>query len=296
MTRQSMRPRYVRGWLLGVGALAVVTASAYYATLLMPTVEWVDNGEGGIASDDPAPLLFAVAAIVGGFFIAFGWRNLRHFGVYLPVTLAAGAAFGGWYHSIEVFDVPATGLIAWLILSGLFAVGGLAATVVSGWRLGRMYGLPHRLRPGKELARARAHHWEPADGGRATVAFHDRNGVRHDVETPLPRHLEFRPLIAIHDPDRPADPDRLRLGTVVVADEHRFDQWRDLKDELPADDDNELWRDLHDSDPGVDLDYRLNRLVERRADGELTAEEFTAAKWRALTDHVTRHDEDSLTP
>ncbi|MYQ82046.1 hypothetical protein GTW64_33615 [Streptomyces sp. SID4923] len=259
----------------------------YYGTLLMPTIEWTRNADGGWSSDDGALLLLPLAVIAGGLFTYLAWNALRRTAVYATVACGATGATWGWYGSAGDYDIPLPEVAGAVLVAGVVAVGAL----VLGWwsliDLRLFYGYPRRGRD-REVAVARGYGWErgPDGGGTAVIAFRDRIGTRHDVSAPLPYELRYRPLVAVYDPGTPDDPARLRAGALFVPDERRFEVWRQLKIEFPAPGDDELWEDLHSRDPGIDLAARLRRLSERRRSGDLTAEEFQAGKWRALEEHI----------
>lgn len=291
------RRHIVRSCVTALLALVVVWLCCYHGTLQMPTIEWTRDSDGGWSSDDGALLLLPLAAIVGGFFMAFAWEALRRTAVYATAVVAATGAGLGCFRTISEHGTQLSEVVGGIVVAGVFAVGGLVLGWFSLVDLWRFYGYPRRGRD-RQVATARGYGWEsgPTGQGTALIAFRDRNGTRHDVPAPLAYELRYRPLVAIHDPNDPSDPARFRIGALFVPAEQHLEVWEQLKDELPAPGDDQLWEDIYTRDPGVDLAARLRRVSERRRRGDITAEEFEAAKWQALEQHMARQDSSDTAP
>ncbi|CAM3156701.1 hypothetical protein [Stackebrandtia soli] len=281
------RPRLALWTTVGVSLMCLLWMSCYHAAYQESSITWSSNEDGwGGSTDDWQSLLWPAAAVVAVAFVWITWDAIRHSAHYLWIGVAATAAGLGWYHSIDAYQVPVEDVVVWIIAMAATMVISAALLVDSVMTLWRRYGFPHRAHPGLLIAVARPHNWTDDGGQAAMIAFQDHTGVRHDLRSPLDHELRHRPLLAIYDPNDPSDPDKLHIGVPYVPEDQRSGLWESLKRELPAPGDESLWEDAYSRDPGVSLMWALDRVVDRRRDNELTAEEFEAEKWRALERYV----------
>ncbi|MEW2529478.1 hypothetical protein [Streptomyces sp. NPDC047071] len=198
--------------------------STYDAT----SAGWSCYDDVGCGSDQlvaVAPELGIGADVLLGFVAA---RFLHRATVGAVIALSALAAAVGWYDALAdgrvAYDtvtdymllapVGRHSVAAWLtFLWSVAAVGGLLAAWGAAVSLRRTAAL-RRVRAGFATAEARLEGWRPVRGrrGEVTVVFHDRRGARHAVPVVVDRVALDRPVLAVYDTERPADPERTRVA------------------------------------------------------------------------------------
>lgn len=284
------RPRFIGRVAVDAALLFLLGTCAFFGTRELPLIHW-QGGDGSYSTNDWQVLLLPAAAVIGLVFAIRTADALFATSPYLAVSVAACCAGLGWYASIWHHGVSAEAVRGWICLMGTVALGGTALLVRSLKRLAHHYGYPYRLWPSHVTAIARPHNGEPVDSENVTVlvAFHDEHGRRHDVLATIGHAYRHHPLFAIYDPTTPNDPTTLHIGIPYAPPPDRRTVWKDLKRELPAPGDDTLWEDLHHRDPGVGLMTHLDQIAAERQRGELTAEQFSTAKWRALETFVDGH-------
>ncbi|QDQ15391.1 hypothetical protein [Streptomyces spectabilis] len=189
---------------------------------------WSCYDDVGCGSDQLvalAPELGIGAAVLLGFLAA---RFLHRATVGVVIALSALAAVAGWYDAMDdgrvsydtvtdfmlLAPVGRYSVAAWLAFSwSVAAVGGLAAAwgaVVSLRRTAALRRVSSRF----TTAEAQLEGWRPLRGrrGEVTVVFHDRLGARHAVPVVVDRAALDRPVLAVYDPEHPADPGRTRVA------------------------------------------------------------------------------------
>ncbi|MFD9884595.1 hypothetical protein ACFWZT_24370 [Streptomyces alboflavus] len=172
-----------------------------------------------------APELGIASAALLGFVAA---RFLHRATVGAVIALSAAGAAAGWYDAVSdgrvdygtvtdfMLVVPAGRhtVAGWLtFLWSVAAAGGLVAVWGGAVSLRRTAAL-RRLRADFSTAAARLEGWRPVRGrrGEVTVVFHDVQGARHAVPVVVDRTALNRPVLAVYDRSRPADPRRTRVA------------------------------------------------------------------------------------
>ncbi|MFD0559907.1 hypothetical protein FB566_0559 [Stackebrandtia endophytica] len=279
--------RRVSGTILGIAILALLWITCYFAARYQAQISWQPDDSGGYASDDWRLLLFPAGVLIGIGFIVFAWDLLFRCGTYLVVVVAATAILIGCLKSAGNGE-PSGDLVAWTATAAGFVVVGMTLLVHSLIRLRRHYGLGYRFQPGVATALGRPHSWQATNDGSgiSMIAFRDHASDRHDVPAELSHPYRHRPVLAVYDPQRPEEPSAFHIGVPYSPLPARAEVWDDLKTDLPADGDDDLWEDRYRFDIGVGLISKLDRLVARRRRSEITADEFEKARWRALEEHV----------
>lgn len=199
----------------------------HLSTYDVSTVVWACDHEG-CGSDQFAALApelgIASAALLG--FVAA--RFLHRATVGAVISLSALGAAAGWYDAVSdgrvaygtvtdfMLVVPAGRhtVSGWLtFLWAVAAAGGLVAVWGGAVSLRRTAAL-RRLRADFATAEARLQGWRPVRGrrGEVTVVFHDARGARHSVPVVVDRAALDRPVLAVYDRTRPADPRRTRVA------------------------------------------------------------------------------------
>ncbi|WP_158857849.1 hypothetical protein [Streptomyces sp. NRRL B-1347] len=189
---------------------------------------WSCYDDVGCGSDQLvalAPEIGIGAAVLLGFVAA---RFLHRATVGAVIALSALAAVAGWYDAMAdgrvsydtvtdfmlLAPVGRYSVTAWLVFSwSVAAVGGLVAVWGAVVSLRRTAAL-RRVRTGFVTAEAHVEGWRPLRGrrGEVTVVFHDQQGTRHAVPVVVDRVALDRPVLAVYDPERPADPERTRVA------------------------------------------------------------------------------------
>ncbi|GHC52304.1 hypothetical protein [Streptomyces flavofungini] len=199
----------------------------HLSTYDVSTVVWACDQEG-CGSDQfasLAPELGIASAALLGFAAA---RFLHRATVGAVISLSAIGAAAGWYDAVSdgrvgygtvtdfMLVVPAGRhtVSGWLtFLWAVAAAGGLVAVWGGAVSLRRTAAL-RRLRADFATAEARLQGWRPVRGrrGEVTVVFHDAQGARHSVSVVVDRAALDRPVLAVYDRTRPADPRRTRVA------------------------------------------------------------------------------------
>ena len=278
--------RRASGFLLGNALLGLLWITCYFGARHQSEISWRADDSGGYSTGDWRVLLLPVGALIGIGFVVFAWDCLFRCGTYLAIVVAAGALGVGCWESAG--GRLSGDLVVWIATMAGFTVVAMTLLVHGLTRLWRHYGFRYRLQPGTATALGRPHGWEPIDEdtGVSTVAFRDREGGRHDVPAELSYRYRHRPVLAVYDPQHPDDPAKFHIGVPYSPLPARSEVWADLKKDLPADGDDDLWEDRYRFDIGVGLISRLDRVVRQRRRGGLTGEEFEAARWRTLEEYV----------
>ncbi|MER5303261.1 hypothetical protein ABT039_27890 [Streptomyces lasiicapitis] len=199
----------------------------HLSTYDVTAVAWACDGEG-CGSDQfaaLAPELGIASTVLLGFVAA---RFLHRATAGAVIALSACGAAAGWYDAVSdrrvAYDtvtdfmlvVPAGRhtVSGWLaFLWSVAAVGCFVAVWGAAVSLRRTAAL-RRLRGEFSTAQARLEGWRPVRGrrGEVTVVFHDTQGVRHAVPVVVDRAALDRPVLAVYDRSRPADPRRTRVA------------------------------------------------------------------------------------
>lgn len=180
-------------------------------------------GHGQLAA--VAPEVGVASAVLLGFVAA---RFLHRATVGAVIALSACGAAAGWYDAVSdgrvgygtVTDfmllVPAGRhtVSGWLAFLWSVAAAGCVVAVWGGAVSLRRTAALRRLRGDFTTARARLEGWRPVRGrrGEVTVVFHDSDGARHAVPVVVDRAALGRPVLAVYDRARPADPGRTRVA------------------------------------------------------------------------------------
>ncbi|MGA4843538.1 hypothetical protein [Streptomyces sp. G45] len=199
-------------------------ASTYDAS----AVRWSCYGRGGCGNGQWAALApeFGIGA---GLLLGFAAARFLHRATAgAVIALSALGAVSGWYDAVAdgrvayatvtdftlVAPVGRQSVATWLaFLWSVAAAGSLAAAWGAAVSLRRTAAL-RRLRGSFATADARLDGWRPVRGrrGEVTAVFHDRTGARHEVPVVVDRAALDRPVLAVYDPVRPADPRRTRVA------------------------------------------------------------------------------------
>ncbi|WP_282794334.1 hypothetical protein [Streptomyces sp. CC224B] len=198
--------------------------STYDAT----SVAWSCYDDAGCGSDQLATLApelgIALAVLLG----LAGARFLHRATPGAVTAFSALAAAVGWYDAVAdgrvsygtltdytlLAPVGRHTVTAWLVFLWSVAAAGALAAVWGGAVSLRRTAALRRARAGFTTAAARLEGWRPVRGrrGEVTVVFHDRRGARHAVPVVVDRAALGRPVLAVYDPERPADPGRTRVA------------------------------------------------------------------------------------
>ncbi|MFH8793467.1 hypothetical protein [Streptomyces sp. NPDC017941] len=199
----------------------------HLSTYDVTSVMWGCDGEGCGSEQFAvmAPELGVASAVLLGFVAA---RFLHRATTGAVIALSAFGAAAGWRDAVSdgrvdygtvtdfMLVVPAGrhSVSFWLtFLLAVAAAGCLAALWGGAVSLRRTAAL-RRLRAGFSTADARLEGWRPVRGrrGEVTVVFHDTRGARHAVPVVVDRAALDRPVLAVYDRVRPADPGRTRVA------------------------------------------------------------------------------------
>ncbi|MGW2225234.1 hypothetical protein [Streptomyces formicae] len=192
------------------------------------TVRWSCDGTGSCASDQfasVAPLFGIASAVLLGFLSS---RFLQRATAGAVVMFCAVASAVGWYDAVRagrveyatVTDFPLVLPVADLSVSGwltfLWSVAGVGC-LAACWGAAvsvRRTAVLRRLSRRYTTAEATLEGWRTVSRsyGEAVVVFTDAGGLEHQVPAVVERIALDRPVLAVYDADRPADPDRTRVA------------------------------------------------------------------------------------
>ncbi|MFE0172847.1 hypothetical protein ACFWZ2_11060 [Streptomyces sp. NPDC059002] len=192
------------------------------------TVEWSCDGTGGCSSEQfagMAPFVGIGSAILLGLLAS---RFLQRATAGVVIMLCAAAAAIGWYDAVDagrvgratvtdfhlVLPIENLSVSAWLTF--LWSVAG-AGCLAACWGAAvsvRRTAVLRRLSRRYTTAEAELAGWRTVSRsyGEAVVVFRDAGGQEHQVSTVVERIALDRPVLAVYDADRPADPDRTRVA------------------------------------------------------------------------------------
>ncbi|MER7344672.1 hypothetical protein ABT390_04610 [Streptomyces aurantiacus] len=199
----------------------------HLSTYGVATVGWACDSDG-CGSDQlavVAPEIGIASAVLLGCLAA---RFLHGATAGAVIALSAGGAAAGWYDAVAdgrvgygtvtdfMLVVPAGRhtVSGWLAFSWSVAAAGCFVAVWGGAVSLRRTAALRRLRGDFTTAQARLEGWRPVRGrrGEVTVVFHDTRGARHSVPVVVDRAALDRPVLAVYDRARPADPGRTRVA------------------------------------------------------------------------------------
>ncbi|MEI5100846.1 hypothetical protein RB200_22850 [Streptomyces sp. PmtG] len=192
-------------------------------------VQWSCYDDADCGGSDQ---LAAVAPEIGiGVAVLLGFaavRFLHRATVGVVISLSALAAVAGWHDAMAdgrvssgtvtdfmlVAPVGRHTVTAWLTFLWSVAAAGACVALWGAVVSLRRTAALRRLRGGFATAEAHLVGWRPVRGrrGEVTVVFYDRRGARHSVRLVVDRGALDRPVLAVYDPERPADTASTRVA------------------------------------------------------------------------------------